>query len=540
MNRLLVICGLLATAVCLLATSQADAYVYYSNNSGGVTTIGRADLEGGGANLLFIQTAPASRGVAVDARHLYWVSGTYGSIARSNLDGSQPSPLFISGANVPYAVAVDSQHIYWTNQGSGTIGRANLDGSGVNQNFITGAGSPQGIAVDGEHIYWANDAANTIVRANLDGSGVNQRWIQGILGARGLAVDGQYVWWAWPGALGIGRAKLDGTHTRALIDTANRAEFVAVDAGHVYWTNPGDDGIGRANLDGTAPDQRFINEAFGPFGIAVDPLPLGTARPSAASLDFGTQARDTLGAARPLTVRNDGPGPLHVRRVAVTGAQHDDFLISSDDCSQATLPVGGSCTVDLRFGPSATGARAATLTVPSDDPAGSLGVPLTGVGGALPAGPTGPAGPAGTPGTPGPAGPAGTPGALGPAGTPGMQGPAGGQGPAGAPGADGSPGPAGAPGAQGPAGPQGERGRDAAVTCKLKRRGRARVICTVKLATVAGKIHWRLVKNGHVYRRGTARASRHSATIRLPHLARGRYALRIAGRRGGATIVVGS
>jgi sugar lactone lactonase YvrE len=510
MNRLALTLTLLVTAACFSLAPSADAYVYYGNGTNPFG-IGRAGLDGNDENVLFV-AAYMPRAIAVDRGHLYWATGS-GSIGRSNIDGGNTNNLFITGASTPIGVAVDSQHIYWTNSANGTIGRANLDGTGVNQSFISGVGTPEGLAVDSQHLYWGDDSTRQIARADIDGSNVKPAFIRGVDGPRGIAVDGEHIYWAAWGTFSIARANLDGTHLKGLVTSSTYPTGVAVDSGHIYWGNSGDDAIGRANLDGSAPDQRFITQTSFPWGVAVDAGPVGAARASAASLDFGTQARDTLGASRALTVRNDGPGALHARRVTVTGANHDDFLISSDDCSQATLPVGGTCTVDLRFGPSAAGARAAALSVTSDDPDGPLTVALTGVGGALPQGAAG---------ATGPAGPAGLPGADGPAGSPGAGGPG---------------------GPQGPAGPQGAPGRDAVVSCSVKRRKgkRTRVVCSVKLrAPAAARLHWRLVRHGHVYARGVARASRGGATIRLPRLERGRYLLRIAGRRSATTIVAGS
>ena len=76
-----------------------------------------------------------------------------GSIGRANLDGSGANSSFITGAAEPFGITVDYDHIYWTNYyncdyqtqppsgcAGGTIGRANLDGSAVNQAYITADG----------------------------------------------------------------------------------------------------------------------------------------------------------------------------------------------------------------------------------------------------------------------------------------------------------------------------------------------------------------------------------------------------------------
>ena len=79
---------------------------------------------------------------------VYWTNASGGMVGRANLDGSGADQMLITGASAPEEMAVDGQHVYWANGGNGTIGRANLDGSGVDQSFITGANLPVGVAVD--------------------------------------------------------------------------------------------------------------------------------------------------------------------------------------------------------------------------------------------------------------------------------------------------------------------------------------------------------------------------------------------------------
>jgi hypothetical protein len=236
--------------------------------------------------------------------------------------------------------------VYWTDSGTQTLGRANLDATSPNPGFVAGASHPAGAAVDAAHVYRAN--SGSIGRANRDGTGVNQSFIGG----------------------------------------ANVPAGVAVDEDHIYWANNGAGTIGRANLDGSGVDQRFITDLQFPHGVAVDGGPAGRAV-TAASVAFGTQPLGVFGTARTLTVTNGGHGDLDLGTARVTGAAADDFLIGSDGCSHTTLPVGGTCTLHLRFGPSATGARRATLQLPG------VTVSLSGTGGPLPHGPRGPARPRG-------------------------------------------------------------------------------------------------------------------------------------------------
>jgi hypothetical protein len=162
-------------------------HVYWADD--GTGTIGRANLDGTGANQSFISGASGPIGVAVDAGHVYWANNITDTIGRANLDGTGPDQGFISGASRPVGVAVDAGHVYWANHDTDTIGRANLDGTGANQSFISGASAPEGVAVDAGHVYWANLGTGTIGRANLDGTGANQSFISGASNPLGVAVD---------------------------------------------------------------------------------------------------------------------------------------------------------------------------------------------------------------------------------------------------------------------------------------------------------------------------------------------------------------
>ena len=89
--------------------------------------------------------------MSVDAAYVYWANAGTGTdtIGRATLDGTGANQSFIGGAPTPAGVAVDADHVYWANNGTNTIGRANLDGTGANQSFIVlrEASDPFGVAV---------------------------------------------------------------------------------------------------------------------------------------------------------------------------------------------------------------------------------------------------------------------------------------------------------------------------------------------------------------------------------------------------------
>src|SRR3954447_5706686 len=166
-----------ASALFLVLAPSAGAYVYWANKY--ETAIGRARLDGGGANQSFITVAQSGAshpvGLAVDAGHVYWANfEDDDTIGRASLDGRGVDQSFVTGATDPVGVAVDTRHVYWTNKTTGTIGRADLDGSHPDQDFIGGASEPYGLAVDRAHVYWTNRTTGTVGRADLDGSHPDQ------------------------------------------------------------------------------------------------------------------------------------------------------------------------------------------------------------------------------------------------------------------------------------------------------------------------------------------------------------------------------
>ena len=191
---------------------------------------------------------------------------------------------------------------------------------------------------------------------------------------------------------------------------------MAIDGQHIYWGNLDSGTIGRANLDGSGVNQSFIASAPSAFGIAVDDGPPGTATPSSVRISFPTQPLNTFGTPQSVTITNTGHGVLEIDRARVTGGPLGNFLLFSDTCSGASVPIGGTCMIQLRFGPTAIGTSLAMLTMTSNDIAGALQIALSGVGGPTPRGPQGPPGPPGRSGAIGVAGPTGARGATGAAG----------------------------------------------------------------------------------------------------------------------------
>lgn len=344
------LCTLLsALALCAMAASSAEAYVYWSQ----FNRLGRANLDTSALNTNFVLGAGSNlRGLAVDSSHIYWGSGSSGTIGRANLDGTGVNPSFITGGNTVLGVAVDAGHIYWANQGARWIGRANLDGTGVDQSFIdTDPSGAFGVAVDAGHIYWADQGiADSIARANLDGTGANQTFITGLNDPFGVAVGAGHVYWASSAGNAVGRANLDGTGVdQSFITGAAAPAGVAVNATHVYWVNNATNTIGRANVDGTGVNQSYMTLPFVSFFVALD------ARSSTAPVVTTDAATDvtSTGASLNATIDPNGEASTYKYEYGTTTA------------FGTTVPAAGTFSTGSGFEPEAQAPRPVTGLAPA-------------------------------------------------------------------------------------------------------------------------------------------------------------------------------
>jgi len=110
-----------------------------------------------------------------------------------------------------------------------------------------------------------------------------------------------------------------------------------------------------------------------PLWTASQNLTTASANPN--SLAFAAQAYGTTSSAHTVTVTNSGTSALMPTLVAATG----DFS-ETDNCLNAVVNVGASCTVQVTFTPSQTGTRSGQLTLDANLSGGQLTVPLSGTG----------------------------------------------------------------------------------------------------------------------------------------------------------------
>ncbi|MFF5288762.1 choice-of-anchor D domain-containing protein [Paractinoplanes globisporus] len=128
------------------------------------------------------------------------------------------------------------------------------------------------------------------------------------------------------------------------------------------------DGGGNSGIFGSSACTQVTNPAFPPYLpdngslISISPTTLG----------FGSVATGSTSAAQTVTVTNSGTASAPVSGISITG----DFN-QTNTCG-TSIAAGGSCTVSVRFAPTAAGARSGNLTVTASGITNTI--PLSGTG----------------------------------------------------------------------------------------------------------------------------------------------------------------
>jgi hypothetical protein len=101
------------------------------------------------------------------------------------------------------------------------------------------------------------------------------------------------------------------------------------------------------------------------------------------SINFGAALVGNTSAATTITVTSNGTANLTISQIGISGTNAADFS-QTNNCP-ATLTISSTCTINVRFSPSASGTRSANLTI-TDNAAGSpQAIALNGVGQTTPA-----------------------------------------------------------------------------------------------------------------------------------------------------------
>ena len=107
--------------------------------------------------------------------------------------------------------------------------------------------------------------------------------------------------------------------------------------------------------------------------------PNGTTLTITPDFDFGSATVGGAAVRRVATIRNTGSASVEYMRVIVSGSDERDFKVTNNGCSK-TLDPQSSCSVEIEFGPIATGSRSSTLMVTPAAPNKPLRSRLSGTG----------------------------------------------------------------------------------------------------------------------------------------------------------------
>jgi hypothetical protein len=95
-------------------------------------------------------------------------------------------------------------------------------------------------------------------------------------------------------------------------------------------------------------------------------------------VSFGEQCVGAPGAAREISVSNNGDEPVQISAIAVVGANASDFTLSG--AQPRTLATGETMEFSVRFTPSSTGDRSAAVRITSNAPSSPNDIPVSGGG----------------------------------------------------------------------------------------------------------------------------------------------------------------
>lgn len=383
---------LLATIALLVLPAFADAnFVYWANQTPG-STIGRAKINGTGANNAFITGINQPRGVAVDSKFIYWAEGGAGtpSIGRANLDGSGVNHQFIT-TNVtnPVGIAVTSSGIYWTNEvgmGGTSIGHANIDGSNPTAGFVPGPVHTCGLATDSSFVYYFSDSLH-IGRAALDGTGVEPNFIPIPETFCGLAVDSSFLYWGSDSGNTVGRVPVGGgTPNGAFVATGTTSggpAGVAVNSQYLFWSNQDALAIGRSNINGNSPNPTLIQGTTNPLLLAAAPSNKITINSVAKRKKKGTASISAKVPGPGQVTLNQTSTPPDVNATAAAVRQVGLTIPQASSFNLAVKPIGKTAKklskqVKKQLGKKRKAkATAKVVTYIHFVPAGVAGVPNT-------------------------------------------------------------------------------------------------------------------------------------------------------------------
>src|SRR5260370_1058051 len=163
------------------------------------------------------------------------------------------------------------------------------------------------------------------------------------------------------------------------VGTSSAAQFITL-------TNSGNTTLATTSSDNGAQFTAVVSNSAGSVTSNTATLTVNSAAGlslSPTSLTFGSLAVGTSSAAQFVTVTNNSS-----TNVTFSASFGGDFGFAGTGTCGSTVAVGASCTISVKFTPTATGTRTGTLTLTDNAPNSPQTVSLTGTGGTASSAPT--------------------------------------------------------------------------------------------------------------------------------------------------------
>ncbi len=157
------------------------------------------------------------------------------------------------------------------------------------------------------------------------------------------------------------------------VDSSGKA-FAFITGGTQSSNFPATAGVFQTVVSGAA----LAGDAF---VAKIDPTAAPGVALSVQKLTFESQGTGTTSPAQTVTLTNVGSSALTFSSITITGTDSVDFA-EADNCA-STSPIaaaGGTCSVNVTFTPTITGAKTASVDIPDDAASSPQHVALTGTG----------------------------------------------------------------------------------------------------------------------------------------------------------------
>lgn len=125
------------------------------------------------------------------------------------------------------------------------------------------------------------------------------------------------------------------------------------------------------------------NAASSPNTVTLSGISVLTATPicspASSSVAFPMTSVGVMSSGLGTTLTNSGNAPLQITAVALSGADASDFRMGSGNtCVVGSIPVSGSCLLQVAFQPTSAGTKSAVVTVTHNGSGGSTAVAVSG------------------------------------------------------------------------------------------------------------------------------------------------------------------